>query len=100
MDTVQLVLLSVIVVLTILLIILGIQVFFILSEFRRTIMKANHILDNADSITQNIQTPISAIAALATGIKASSLITVAKFIKTLLSRDKENEDHRKHNKEE
>ena len=86
-DSVQIVLLSVIVVLTILLVILGVQVFLILGEVRKTVSRTNKILENADSITQSIKEPLSAISSLAFGVKASSLLTVAKFIKSLLSRD-------------
>lgn len=85
-DPVQLVLLLVILVLTVLLVILGIQVFFILKELRQTISKTNKVLDNADSITENIEAPLSALSSLALGVKASSLITIAKFVRSLLGR--------------
>lgn len=98
-DSVQIVLLFVIVALTILLIILGIQVFLILSEFRKTITRANHILENADSIAQSIKEPIEALSSLTFGIKATSLISIVKFIKSLLSRDKEEEDDRRGRRE-
>ena len=90
-DPVQLVLLLVILVLTILLVILGVQVFFILKELRQTISKTNKVLDNADSITENIDAPLSALSSLALGVKASSLITIAKFVKTLLGKSREEE---------
>ncbi len=90
-DSVQLVLLFVIVTLTILLVVLGVQVFLILGEVRKTVSKANKILENADTITQSIKEPLSAISSLVFGIKANSLLTIAKFIKSLLSRDSEDE---------
>ncbi|HWY80137.1 MAG TPA: hypothetical protein VNW29_07305 [Candidatus Sulfotelmatobacter sp.] len=93
-DPVQLVLLLVILVLTILLVILGIQVFLILKELRQTISKTNRVLDHADSITENIEAPLSALSSLALGVKASSLITVAKFVRSLLG--KHHDDDRKH----
>ncbi|HVA96686.1 MAG TPA: hypothetical protein VND99_03445 [Candidatus Acidoferrales bacterium] len=92
-DPVQLVLLIVIIVLTILLVILGVQVFLILKELRQTITKTNKVLDNADSITENIEAPLEALSSLALGVKASSLITIAKFVGSLLGRSKE--DHHK-----
>jgi predicted PurR-regulated permease PerM len=88
-DPVQLVLLIVILVLTVLLVILGIQIFFILKELRQTITKTNKVLDNADSITENIEAPLSALSSLTLGVKASSLITVAKLIKSLVGRQHE-----------
>lgn len=97
-DSVQLVLLLVIVVLTILLVILGAQVFFILKELRRTISKTNKVLDNANAITENIEGPLSAVSSLVMGAKATSFWTIAKFIKNLLGREKESEE-RKHYKD-
>jgi predicted PurR-regulated permease PerM len=94
-DPVQLVLLLVILVLTILLVILGVQVFLILKELRNTISKTNRVLDNANNITENIEAPLSALSSLALGgVKASSLITVAKFIKSLLGKHKDDEERR------
>ena len=86
-DPVQLVLLIVILVLTVLLVVLGIQIFFILKELRQTISKTNKVLDNADSITENIDVPLSALSSLALGVKASSLITIAKFVRNLIGHD-------------
>lgn len=88
-DPIQLVLLAVIVILTLLLIILGIQVFFILSEVRRTVSKTNNILENAESITGTIKTPLAAISSLALCFKTSSLLNTAKFIKNLLNQEKD-----------
>ena len=91
-DSVQLVLLIVIVVLTGLLVILGIQVFYIFKELRTTLKKTNRVLDNADSITSNIEGPLSTLSSLAIGAKATSLITVAKFVKNVLSKEKESDE--------
>jgi sensor domain CHASE-containing protein len=91
-DSVQLVLLLVIVVLTVLLVVLGIQVYFILKDIRKALVKANKVLENAGSITDNVSGPISSLAALITSFKAGSLLTLAKFIRTLMSKDDNNED--------
>lgn len=89
MDPIQFVLLAVIVILTLLLITLGIQVFFILSEVRRTVSKTNNILENAESITETVKTPLAAISSLALCFKTSSLLNVAKFMKNLLNQEKD-----------
>ena len=94
-DAVQIVLLLVIVVLTVLLVVLGIQVFYILREFRKTISKTNSVLDNADSITQSIQDPLSAISSLTGGLRGGSIVTIARFVKTLLG----GESERKHGRD-
>lgn len=93
-DPVQIILLVVITVLTILLVVLGTQVLFILQELRKTIKKANKILDNANSITENIEGPLEAISSLVLGLKAGSFLSVAKFIKNFVSRDKEEEERK------
>lgn len=98
-DPVQLVLLVVIVVLAVLFVILGIQVFFILSELRRTVSKTNTILEKADSITESVKSPLAAISSIALGIKASSLLGLAKFVRNLLSHEKDEMEEKKHHKE-
>src|SRR5580704_13509110 len=90
-DPVQLILLIVILALTVLLVILGVQVFLILKELRQTISKTNKVLDNAEAISENIEAPLSALSSMALGVKASSLISIAKFIKSFLGRSHEEE---------
>lgn len=78
-DAVQAVLLFVIVLLTVILIVLGIQVFFILREFRKTILKANRILDTTDEITENISQPLSFLSSFL--VSTRSLSAISKIIK-------------------
>lgn len=99
LDTVQFILLFVIVILTILLLILGVQVFLILRDLRKTITKANKVLDNAGTITDSVRGPLTSLSSIATGIKAGSFLTLARFLKSILSREKEEEDYR-HKKRE
>lgn len=87
-DAVQAVLLFVIVLLTIILIILGIQVFFILKDFRKTIVKANRILDTADEITENISQPLSFLSTFL--VSTRSLSTISKVLKPKKRREEEN----------
>ncbi len=87
-DPVQLVLLIVILVLTGLLVALGIQVFYLLKELRITIIKANKVMDHVDSITANIDAPITALSSFAMDAKASSLLSVAKIIGNFIGRKK------------
>lgn len=74
MDTAQLLLLVVIVVLSIVLIALGVQVFFILRDFRKTVRKANKVLDDTGIITESISGPVSNLSMLSSGIKAGAFI--------------------------
>lgn len=73
-DPAQTALFLVIIVLTILLIVLGIQVFFILRELRKTIEKANKILDDTGTITESVSGPISSLSSLAMGLKTGALV--------------------------
>ena len=78
-DPAQLALFLVIVILTILLVVLGIQVFFILRELRKTLEKANKVLDDTGNITESVSGPISNISTLVTGLKTGA--SIAKFFK-------------------
>lgn len=88
MDTAQILLIVVIVALSILFILLGIQVFFILREFQQTIKKANKVLDDTGVITESVSGPISNLSMLSSGIKAGA------FIASLLK-----SKHKKHREE-
>lgn len=79
MDPAQTALVLVIVVLSILLVVLGIQVFFILRELRHTVFKLNKVLDNTNSITENVAGPVSSVSSIFEGIKTgASLINLLK----------------------
>lgn len=73
-DPAQTALFLVIIVLTILLLVLGIQVFFILKELRKTIDKLNKVLDDTGTITESVSKPISSLSNLAVGLKAGARI--------------------------
>lgn len=83
MDSAQIILIIVIILLTVLLAVLGIQVFFILKEFRKTVSKANKVLDNTSVITQSVSAPISSLSSIATGIKTGA--TFISLFKKILS---------------
>ncbi|QQG40904.1 MAG: hypothetical protein HYV37_01100 [Candidatus Levyibacteriota bacterium] len=73
-DTAQAVFLFVILVLTILVLVLGVQVFFILRELRQTVSKANKVLDDAGLITESVSGPLTSLSSLATGVKTGALL--------------------------
>lgn len=72
-DSPQTILLLVIVILTSLLVILGVQLFFILRDFRKTIVKTNKILDAAE----NLSKPVAFISGLAAAAKTVSSVLKA-----------------------
>lgn len=75
MDTAQVLLVVVIGILTVLLLVLGVQVFFILRELRKTVTKANKVLDDTGVITESVSGPIANISTLTTGVTIGKLIT-------------------------
>lgn len=87
-DPAQTALFLIIIVLTFLLIVLGVQVFFILKELRKTIDKLNKVLDDTGTITESVAKPVSSLSSIAMGLKAGAKI--AKILNT---------DH-KHKKDE
>lgn len=89
-DTAQAVLLFVIVILAILLVVLGVQVFFILKELRQTVSKANKVLDDTSLITESVSGPISSLSALTSGIKAGA--SLAQLFKTTKSSSRSRKD--------
>lgn len=86
MDSAQIILIVVIILLAVLLFALGIQVFFILKEFRKTVSKANKVLDNTNIITQSVSAPISSLSSIATGIKTGATF-INLFKKIIFSDD-------------
>ncbi len=73
-DPAQTVLFLIIIVLAVLLLILGIQVFFILRELRQTVAKANKVLDDTGVITESVSAPISTLSTLVMGVKTGATI--------------------------
>lgn len=88
-DPAQLLLFLVIIILTILLVVLGIQVFFILRDLRQTISKANRVLDNTEEITESVSGPVTSLSTLLMGLRSGAKF--ANFVKKIQDED-ENKD--------
>ena len=88
-DPAQTILFLIIIVLTILLLVLGVQVFFILRELRQTVSKANKVLDDTEVITHSVSGPISNLSSLTMGLKAGGFIARLLKNKKKEKRDKE-----------
>jgi len=73
-DPAQLALFIIIIVLAILLVVLGIQVFFILRELRNTVSKANKVLDDTGVITESVSGPVSSLSSVMMGIKTGASV--------------------------
>jgi hypothetical protein len=92
MDFAQVALFIVIVVLAVLLVALGIQVFFILREFRKTVSKANEVLDNTSAITKSVSTPLSSLSNFTSGLK--TITPFLNFFKKIISKDDSGEKNK------
>lgn len=79
MDPIQLTIIVVTITLTVLLVVLGIQVFYILKEIRGSIQKTNKMLDDAGEVTGTVSEGITSMSGFLNGIRSGiSLITSLK----------------------
>lgn len=76
-DTVQIVLLVVIITMTVLLVVLGIQVFFILKELRKTVDKTNRLLDTSNEIADNVAVPVESVSGLIDDVSTGTIVSKA-----------------------
>jgi len=70
MDTTQIILLSVIIVLTIFLVVIGFQVFFVLKDLRKTLFRLNRLFDDADNLVGQVKKPIESAGNIFTAMTA------------------------------
>lgn len=73
-DPVQFVLLFVILLLSTLFIFLGVQVFLILRDLRVTVKKTNKILDELETLTENISEPVNFIKSFVLSSKTLAML--------------------------
>jgi hypothetical protein len=79
MDPIQLTIIGVSITLTLLLVILGIQVYLILKEFRISLQKTNKMLDDAGKVTETVSDGVSSMSGFMNGIRTGlSMITSLK----------------------
>ena len=67
----QVILVVVITTLTILLTFIGIQVVYILKDFRETLKRLNKVIDHAETISAAVVRPITGISSLVEGVQSS-----------------------------
>ena len=71
MDPVQLTIIIISFILTLLLVLLGVQVWYILKEIRTSIVKTNTMLDDAKKVTGTVGESVSSMSGVVSGIKAA-----------------------------
>jgi len=85
-DPTQILLFSVVIILTILMVIIGWQIFQILSEFRKMMAKFNQMVDGAVEISGNLGKSFRDLSGFSEGLK-----TVLGFLKIFKKKEKKNE---------
>ncbi len=79
LEAIQILLIIVITVLTIVLTIIGIQFFFILKEMRKSLQKANKMLDDGVSVSGVFAKSVTGFSGLLSGVKTGlSVINIFK----------------------
>ncbi|MEK7565785.1 MAG: hypothetical protein AAB506_01945 [Patescibacteria group bacterium] len=73
-DAAQLVLGLVIVTLTVMLSVIGLQVVYILRELRESIKKMNKVLDDTGVISESVSKPINMFSGMLLGLKGGSAL--------------------------
>ncbi len=90
MEITQILLVIVVLALTSIMTIIGIEVFFIFKEIRQSMKKFNKMLDNMGLITESIAKPIAGFSGFITGLKSGT-----DAIKLLTREDKKKEKKEK-----
>ena len=75
MELTQSVLLAVVIVLTIFLVVLGFQVFYVLRDLRRTLKRLTRLFDDADSLVSEVKKPIEKAGTILGGLTTPTPIT-------------------------
>lgn len=79
MDPIQLTIIGVSITLTLLLVVLGIQVFLILKEFRSSVQKTNKMLDDAGKVSETVSSGVTSMGGFLNGIRSGiAMITSLK----------------------
>lgn len=87
MDPVQITIIAISFILTMLLVILGVQVWYIFKEIRTSLIKMNSMLDDGKKVTSTIGDSVSGMAGVASGIRAA--LSVFKVFKKKNKDDEE-----------
>ena len=89
MEVTQILLVIVVLVLTTIISIVGVEVFLILREVRQSVRKTNKILDDAGLISESVAKPIVGMSNFLTGLKSG--LGMVKKVTELLEKDEEEE---------
>jgi branched-subunit amino acid transport protein AzlD len=92
-NTTQILTISVVVILTLVLSVIGFQVFLILREFQKTVQKMNKMLDDFGLVSESVAKPVAALADHFTGLASIAGLfgLVAKKRREKAGKETENE---------
>lgn len=88
MDPIQILFIVVISILTLLLVVLGIEVFRILRQASKTLDRVNNVLDDVEVITSSVATPVEKLSGFVEGIQhgVGLINTIARFVENRSSK--------------
>lgn len=75
MDTTQVVLLSIVIILAVFLVALGFQAFFVLRDLRKTLVRMNQLFDDANDLVDQVRKPIGQAGNFITALVAGAGLT-------------------------
>lgn len=87
MDPIQITIVVISFILTLLVVVLGVQVWYILKEMRTAITKTNTMLDDAKKVTGTVGDSVSSMSGIVSGIKAALSV-----FKTFRKKNEESEE--------
>lgn len=87
MDTTQVILIAIVVVLAALLVAIGTQAFFVLRDLRKSLVRANILFDEVEDLVDHIKKPVESIGNLTAAITTGA--GIAHLIKRITERDKQ-----------
>lgn len=86
LDPAQILLFAVAIILTILLVIIGWQIYLVLAEFRRTLIRLNSLADWVKTFSGSISKSVNTMSGFTEGVK-----TIVNFISLFKKKEKKNE---------
>lgn len=75
MDSSQIVLLAIVIILTIFLVAIGFQAFFVLRDARKTLVRMNRLFDDAEDLIDHVRKPVESAGSFVTALIAGAGLT-------------------------
>jgi len=72
MDTTQVILIAIVVVLGVFLVALGFQAFFVLRDLRKSLVRMNQLFDDADELLDQVRRPIESAGSFVSALTAGA----------------------------